>query len=450
MLKLLVSSFFMLGIVAQNTSPSLPPGPSPPPTIPPLRFTDTTLLPIVGNYTMGYVNNTQENRCHRSIAKFQAQNTGIVDMLKMGIYSQAAPETCGISFVLSTFPGNVVIGSSLLTTFTDLVAATPGTDEFVKFNTTPSSWSVVAGQNYTITIVPFTWATSPTGGTSTASHCVFQMPYGRPGLPYALLGQYGPTAQPCGSTPWTIDLAGDGIAIQLLLNGHASQVVVPSVSSTPTPTPSSTGTPTPSQTSTPTPSHTPTPTPTITDTPSQTPAPGSSSSISSTPSRTPSRTPSISFSLTPTPSVTSSHTPTETPSPTPSLRMGASPSVTPTETPGPTDSTSPTPSHQGVAGINQQISVSAPMAGSSAGQIVGGIIGGSLMTVALLLLAIRYKIVSAQINGSPKVSSWRLKSKKSSIGELPETSINLNPTIVQQNRAFPFDLRVQKMKESTV
>ena len=31
-------------------------------TIPPLRFTDTTLNPILGNYTMGYVNNTQENR----------------------------------------------------------------------------------------------------------------------------------------------------------------------------------------------------------------------------------------------------------------------------------------------------------------------------------------------------------------------------------------------------
>jgi len=394
---------------------------------------------------MGYVNNTQENRCHRSIAKFQAQNTGVVDMLKMGIYSQAAPETCGISFVLSTFPGNTIVGSSLLTTFTDLVAAVPGTDEFVKFNATSSSWSVVAGQNYTITILPFTWATSPSGGTSTtATHCVFQMPYGRPGLPYAAVGQYGPTAQPCGSTPWTTDLAGDGWAVQLLLNGHAAQVIVPSVSSSPTPTPTSTGTPTPSQTSTPTPSHTPTPTPTITDTPSQTPAPGSSASISSTSSRTPSRTPSVSFSSTPTPLVTPSQTSSQTPSPTPSLRIGASPSVTPTETPGPTDSTSPTPSHQLVAGINQQPSVSAP---SSAGPIVGGIIGGSLMTVALLLLAIRYKIVSAQLNGTPKIASWRVRGKKSSIGEGPEMDINLNPAIVQ-NAAF--SLRVQKMKEGTV
>jgi hypothetical protein len=69
------------------------------------------------------------------------------------------------------------------------------------------------------------------------------------------------------------------------------------------------------------------------------------------------------------------------------------------------------------------------------------------MTVALLLLAIRYKIVSAQLNGTPKIASWRVKGKKSSIGEGPEMDINLNPAIVQ-NAAFSF--RVQKMKESTV
>ena len=36
-------------------------------------FTDTARNPIVGNYTIGYVNNTIENRCHNGIAHFQAE-----------------------------------------------------------------------------------------------------------------------------------------------------------------------------------------------------------------------------------------------------------------------------------------------------------------------------------------------------------------------------------------
>ena len=427
MLKLLVSSFFTLSAMAQNTSPS--PLPSPPPR--PLLFTDSTLFPIVGNYTMGYVNNTVENRCHRATAKFQAQNTGIVDMLKMGVYSQAAPETCGISFVLATFPGGVAVGSSLLTTFTDLVAATPGTDEFVKFNATPSAWSVVAGQNYTVTILPFTWATGPAGSTGSPTHCVFQIPYGRPGIPYAAIGHYGPTALPCGSTPWTTDLAGDGWAIQILLNGHPATITVPSVSPTATPTPTSTQTPTPSQTGTPTPTQTSTGTPTITDTPTPTLAPGSTPSNSPTNTRTPSRTPSISESQTPTSSLTPSQTPTMTPSPTPTLRIGASPSVTPTETPGPTDSPSPSSSYRPLSAINQQTVPPAPQA--SAGTFIGGVVGGIILTVLLLGLAVRYKFVSAQLNSTPQVAAWRTKTKNALKPDVDFTTTNVSFRLTKQN-----------------
>jgi len=436
MLKLLVSSFFMLGAMAQNTSPS--PAPSPAPR--PLLFTDTTLAPIVGNYTMGYVNNTVENRCHRATAKFQSQNTGIVDMLKMGVYSQAAPETCGISFVLATFPAAVGVGNPLLTTFTDLVAATPGTDEFVKFNATPSAWSVVAGHNYTVTILPFTWATAPSGGTAAPTHCVFQIPYGRPGIPYAAIGQYGPTGQPCGTAPWTTDLAGDGWAIQILLNGHAAQVIVPSVSSTVTPTPTSTQTPTPSQTGTPTPSQTPTGTPTITDTPTPTIAPGSTPSNSATNTRTPSRTPSLSESQTPSSSLTPSQTPTMTPSPTPTLRIGASPSVTPTETPGPTDSPSPTSSYRPLSAINQQ--QLPPQPTTSPGVLIGAVVGGVLLTLFLLGLAIRYNIVSAQLNARPQVAAWRTRSKT----RVPDVDVNMNPHLFTTNVSF----RVTKQNGSGV
>ena len=432
MLGLLAALSCFTFAAAQSPAPS----PQPPPVTNPLLFTDTTRTLVLGNYTMGYVNNTQENRCHRAVAKFQAQNTGIVDVLKMGVYSQAAPMTCGISFVLSTFPGagngatGVAIGNPLLTTFTDLVAATPGTDEFVKFNATPSSWSVVAGANYTVTILPFTWASSPSGGTAggTTTHCVFQIPYGNPGLPYAAVGQYGPTAQPCGTVPWTTDLAGDGWAVQLMMNGHAAPVTVPSPSSTVTPTPTSSSTPTPSQTGTPTPSATPTGTPSNTQTPSQTPSVGSSASFSSTTSRTPTRTPSISMSPTATSSVTSSQTPTETPSPTPSLRIGASPSVTPTESPGPTDSPSPThsPMSHTDALAAGAASVQAP-SGASAGTVVGAAIGGAVLVVVAIGVAIRFKVVSAQLN-TPTVSAWTPGKKKSKV-RVPDFDIGLNPTI---------------------
>ena len=409
---MLASVLFAIGVIgtfAQNTSPS-----------PPVVFTDSTRFAITGNYTMGYVNNTVENRCHRATHKFQAQASGSIDTLQMGVYSQAAAETCGISFVLSTFPGLVAVGSSLLTTFTDLVAAKPGTDEMIVFNATASGWAVAAGANYTITILPFTWATGGAAGTSgAASHCVFQMPYAKPGLPYAAIGQYGPTAQPCGATPWTTDLAGDGWALQIQMNGQPSSITVPSASSTGTPTPTSTVTPTSSKTGTPTPSATPTGTPTITDTPTPTLSAGATGSNSPTGTRTPSRTPSISYSPTPTESVTASPTPSSTPSPTPSLRIGASPSVTPTETPGPTDS--PSPSSKSLAGIAAGPTI-VPPAGASTGTVVGAAVGGAVFVLAIIGLAIRLRIVSAEIN-SKKVKSWRGGSKKGG----PDIEINTNP-----------------------
>ena len=447
MLGLLAAGLCFAFTAAQSPLPQ----PSPPPTVPPLRFTDSTLFPITGNYTTGYVNNTQENRCHRAVAKFQSQNTGIVDTMKMGVYSQAAAETCGISFVLSTFGNGVAvnIGNPLLTTFTDLVAATPGTDEFVKFNATPSAWSVVAGANYTVTILPFTWASSPAGSTGSTTHCVFQMPYGKPGLPYAAVGQAGPTGLPCGTTPWTTDLAGDGWAVQLLLSGHAASVNNPSPSASGTPSPTSTGTPTPSKTGTPTPSQTPTPTPTITDTPTQTPAPGSSASVSATNTRTPSRTPSVSYSQTPTESITSSQTATPTPTPTPTLRIGASPSVTPTETPGPTDSSSPTRSPMShTDALAAGAAAGAPSA-PSAGPVVGAAIGGALLVVAVIALAIRYKIVEAQIK-TPQVAAWNPGKRNRT--RVPDFDIGLNPHVQQQPHTVnpAFSLRAMRIEQQHV
>ena len=419
MLRLLLPFLTTVFITAQTTVP--------------LVFTNTKSLPITGNYTLGYVNNTVQNRCHKGVAKFQAQQTGIVDSMTIGVYSTPQQETCGISFVLATFPANTVVGSSVLTTFTDLVLATPGV-EAIAFNTSASAWSVVTGQNYTVTVLPFTWASAPAGGTASASHCVFDIPYGSPGIPYFFLGEYGPTGQPCGSTPWVVDKAGDGLAMQLKLTGHAANIVVPSATSSVTPTPTSSSTPTPSSTGTPTPSPTPTGTPTNTETPTQTLAPGSSPSNSPTSSRTPSRTPSISYTPTPTSSVTASITPSPTPSPTPSLRIGASPSITPTETPGPTDS----PSSKPVAGIAAQPVVVTTQSNNS-GSLVGAAIGGGLLVVAVIAVAIRFKIVHAEINKNPQVTTWKRKKSR-----VPDIDIGLNPRITQ-NPAVA--IRIGKMME---
>ena len=443
MLRLVVSLLAVIESTAQGSAGGNGP--------PPLLFTDTTNSTIVGNYTMGYVNNTVENRCHVGKAKFQAKQTGIVDTVSMGVYSQAVTEVCGISFALATFPAGTAVGSVLLTTMTDLAAAAFGTDEFIPFNASANSWGVVAGQNYTVAVQTFTWASpsGPSGTTGPVQHCLFKIPYGRPGISYAFLGEYGPTGQPCGTTPWTIDLAGDGLAMQLKLTGHPAPVVVPSASSTKTPTSTSTVTPTPSQTGTPTGTVTPTGTPTITDTPTSTLSPGATSSNSATGTRTPSRTPSISYTQTPTSSVTSSVTPTETPSPTPSLRPGASPSVTPTETPGPTDSHSPQP----IAAIGPGIVPSPPSSAPSAGPMIGAAVGGGILVVGLFALAVRLNILSAEITGSSslsklaklapqRISSW--KKHKSMQFETVRADV---PTTFNPSH---LSVRVEQMKKSSV
>jgi hypothetical protein len=97
--------------------------------------------------------------------------------------------------------------------------------------------------------------------------------------------------------------------------------------------------------------------------------------------------------------------------------------VTPTETPGPTDSPSPKP----VAGLAAAPIVVAGPQGASTGTVVGAAIGGALVVVAVIGVAIRFRIVSAQLNGSPKIASWRanVKGKKR-----PEFEIGTNPTVV--------------------
>ena len=73
-----------------------------------------------------------------------------------------------------------------------------------------------------------------------------------------------------------------------------------------------------------------------------------------------------------------------------------------------------------------------PAAGTSAGTVIGAAIGGAVFIVAVIALAIRLKVVSAQLNG-PTVSAWNPGQRKKKV-RVPDFDIGLNP--VQVNPAF--------------
>jgi hypothetical protein len=73
--------------------------------------------------------------------------------------------------------------------------------------------------------------------------------------------------------------------------------------------------------------------------------------------------------------------------------------------------------------------------GPTTGSLIGAAVGGGLLVVAVIAIAIRFRIVSAQLNGSPTVTTWRSKSKKSrthefEIGTNPTPILTENPSLV--------------------
>jgi len=73
---------------------------------------------------------------------------------------------------------------------------------------------------------------------------------------------------------------------------------------------------------------------------------------------------------------------------------------------------------------------------------VGAVVGGVLLTLFVLGVAIRYNIVSAQLNARPRVSAWRTKSKT----RVPDVDVNMNPHLFTTNVSF----RVTKQNGSVV
>jgi hypothetical protein len=64
--------------------------------------------------------------------------------------------------------------------------------------------------------------------------------------------------------------------------------------------------------------------------------------------------------------------------------------------------------------------------GLNAGSTVGAMVGGALIVLAVIGIAIRFRIVSAQINGTPQVASWRMMKKT----KKHDFEIGTNPTII--------------------
>ena len=74
--------------------------------------------------------------------------------------------------------------------------------------------------------------------------------------------------------------------------------------------------------------------------------------------------------------------------------------------------------------------------------MVGAAVGGALLVSLGLAVAIRLRVVSAQIN-STKVQGWRSGSTKGK-KRIPDMDINTNPTIIQNPSVA---LRVRRMND---
>ena len=80
-----------------------------------------------------------------------------------------------------------------------------------------------------------------------------------------------------------------------------------------------------------------------------------------------------------------------------------------------------------------------PAASASAGTVIGAAIGGALVVVAVIGIAIRLKVVSAQLNG-PTVSAWNPGQKKKKV-RVPDFDIELNQATQQPTQNPAFSLR---------
>jgi hypothetical protein len=72
--------------------------------------------------------------------------------------------------------------------------------------------------------------------------------------------------------------------------------------------------------------------------------------------------------------------------------------------------------------------------------MVGAGIGGALIVIVIAGIAIRFKIISAQLNTTPTIATWT-PGKRSNKLRVPDMDIYLNPRIMNPNLSS----RTQKM-----
>jgi hypothetical protein len=84
-----------------------------------------------------------------------------------------------------------------------------------------------------------------------------------------------------------------------------------------------------------------------------------------------------------------------------------------------------------LAGIAGGPAVSSP-ASVSTGSLIGAAIGGGLAVVAVIGLAIRFRVVSAQLNAKT-VKSWRTGKKPGPDIEINTNPLNAPPSIKHEN-----------------
>jgi len=164
---------------------------------------DTTMLPVQGNYTIGYLNLTSSvSACKRvGMFKFTALNTGLASTLTLNVQA----ETSDISFTLYGFSSGSQIGYNFTWTFNNQTSVDVST----------ANWQMTKGSQYYLTIQSWTSMKIPCGQDNNPE--------------YGVITQQGPNNKPCGSSPWTTLAVADGGYIHMKIDGF-----LPSFSATST------------------------------------------------------------------------------------------------------------------------------------------------------------------------------------------------------------------------
>ena len=183
---------------------------------------ETGKVKVDGNYTVGYINNTEQNECHRiSMWKFPTLAAGSATSIEFTVIpaSPTVEETCHLELSLFDFKTQKQVGAAIDIPHTEAASSDP--TETVTLDISGHGWVFenAAGSEYYMTISSYTWAVGPT------KWCQVNLPWGQATVPeWAVVGQHGPVGRTCGVQPWSPEreYTRDGGAILMKITGTAS------------------------------------------------------------------------------------------------------------------------------------------------------------------------------------------------------------------------------------